>query len=123
MAEIARGGMGAVFKAVRADDAYEKAVAIKLIRDGASHDDVIQRFRAERQILASLEHPNIARLIDGGQAEDGTPFLVMEFVDGVPIDRYCDDHTLNVSERLKLFQAVCGAVHFAHQRLVVHRDL
>ena len=123
VAEIARGGMGAVFKAVRADDAYEKAVAIKLIRDGASHDDVIQRFRAERQILASLEHPNIAHLIDGGQAEDGTPFLVMEFVDGVPIDRYCDDHTLNVSERLKLFQAVCGAVHFAHQRLVVHRDL
>ena len=123
VSEIARGGMGTVFKAVRADDAYEKAVAIKLIRDGASHDDVTHRFRAERQILASLEHPNIAHLIDGGQADDGTPFLVMEFVDGVPIDRYCDDQALNVSQRLKLFQAVCGAVHFAHQRLVVHRDL
>ena len=121
--EIARGGMGAVYKAVRADDSYDKAVAIKLIRDGAMHFDVIQRFRAERQILASLEHPNIAHLIDGGQANDGTPFLVMEYVDGVPIDRYCETNALNLTGRLKLFQAVCGAVHFAHQRLVVHRDL
>ncbi len=121
--EIARGGMGNVFKAVRDDDEYQKQVAIKLIRSDVAKDVVAQRFRAERQILANLEHPNIAHLIDGGRSVDGTPYLVMEYVDGVPIDEYCDANALPVNERLKLFRNVCSAVHFAHQRLVVHRDL
>lgn len=121
--EIARGGMGSVFKAVRADDEYEKLVAIKLIRSDVASEVVAQRFRAERQILANLDHPNIARLIDGGRSDDGTPYLVMEFVDGLPIDQYCKQHVLRIPERLKLFRDVCAAVHFAHQRLVVHRDL
>ncbi len=120
---IARGGMGSVFKAVRDDDEYKKQVAIKLIRSDVAKDVVAQRFRAERQILANLEHPNIAHLIDGGRSEDGTPYLVMEYVEGLPIDQYCDAHALPVIERLKLFRDVCSAVHFAHQRLIVHRDL
>lgn len=121
--EIARGGMGSVFKAVRDDDEYRQQVAIKLIRSDVAKDVVAQRFRAERQILANLEHPNIAHLIDGGRSVDGTPYLVMEYVDGLPIDRYCEVNALPISERLKLFRDVCAAVHFAHQRLVVHRDL
>ena len=121
--EIARGGMGNVFRAVRDDDEYQKQVAIKLIRSDMDKDIVAQRFRAERQILANLEHPNIGHLIDGGRSEEGTPYLVMEYVDGLPIDEYCETHALPISERLKLFRAVCSAVHFAHQRLVVHRDL
>ncbi len=121
--EIARGGMGSVFKAVRDDDEYEKLVAIKLIRSDVASDVVAARFRAERQILANLDHPNIARLIDGGRSDDGTPFLVMELVDGLPIDEYCEQNALSVAARLSLFRDVCGAVHFAHQRLVVHRDL
>ena len=121
--EIARGGMGNVFKAVRDDDEYQKLVAIKLIRSDVANDIVAQRFRAERQILANLEHPNIAHLIDGGRSDDGTPYLVMEYVNGVPINDYCEAHALPISARLKLFRDVCSAVHFAHQRLVVHRDL
>ena len=121
--EIARGGMGNVFKAVRDDDSYQKLVAIKLIRSDVANDIVAQRFRAERQILANLDHPNIAHLIDGGRSDDGTPYLVMEYVNGVPINDYCEAHGLPVSARLKLFCDVCSAVHFAHQRLVVHRDL
>ncbi len=121
--EIARGGMGSVFKAVRADDEYQKQVAIKLIRGDLARDVIAQRFRDERQILANLDHPHIARLIDGGKGDDGTPYLVMEYVDGLPIDAYCEARALPISERLKLFRDVCAAVHFAHQRLVVHRDL
>jgi eukaryotic-like serine/threonine-protein kinase len=121
--EIARGGMGSVFKAVRADDAYQQTVAIKVVRSHVATELIAQRFRAERQILANLEHPHIARLIDGGQSDDGTPYLVMEYIDGKPIDAYCDSCGLSVDDRLKLFRDVCSAVQYAHQRLIVHRDL
>ena len=124
--EIAQGGMGTVFKAVRADSAFNKEVAIKLIRDGIGGQqsaDIAERFRAERQILASLEHPNIARLIDGGSSDDGHPYLVMEYVDGQPINVYAQTHTLGIAQKLSLFRSVCEAVQFAHQRLIVHRDL
>jgi eukaryotic-like serine/threonine-protein kinase len=121
--EIARGGMGAVFKALRADQEYEQVVAIKVIRSNLATDVIARRFLAERQILANLDHPHIARLLDGGRGDDGTPYLVMEYVDGEPIDRYCERLALPVRDRLKLFGDVCSAVHFAHQRLVVHRDL
>jgi eukaryotic-like serine/threonine-protein kinase len=121
--EIARGGMGSVFKAVRADEAYEQIVAIKVVRSHVATELIAQRFRAERQILANLEHPHIARLIDGGQSDDGTPYLVMEYIDGKPIDEYCESRGLSVNERLKLFRDVCSAVQYAHQRLIVHRDL
>ncbi|HEX7916737.1 serine/threonine-protein kinase [Rudaea sp.] len=122
-AVIASGGMGRVFRAARDDDAYRKEVAIKLIRADLGGRDVVRRFRMERQILAGLDHPNIARLIDGGAAEDGTPYLVMDYVDGVPIDRYCRERGLDLRARLELFCEVCAAVQFAHQRLIVHRDL
>ncbi len=121
--EIGHGGMGEVFSAVRADGQYEKKVAIKLVRSGYDTESILERFRNERQILASLDHPNIARLLDGGTTEEGIPYLVMELVDGVPVDDYCDARRLNVTSRLQLFRQVCGAVQYAHQRLVIHRDL
>src|SRR5580765_4941183 len=121
--EVARGGMGSVFRAVRDDDEYHKIVAIKLIRPDLGGEAVALRFRMERQILAGLDHPNIARLIDGGTTEDGLPYLVMDYVEGEPIDRYCNRMALGVRERLQLFCEVCAAVQFAHQHLVVHRDL
>lgn len=121
--ELGRGGMGAVYLAQRADRAYEKRVAIKLIKRGMDTDEVLGRFRHERQILANLDHPNIARLFDGGTTEDGLPYFVMEYIEGQPIDRYCDASKLSISERLKLFRTVCSAVNYAHQNLVVHRDL
>jgi eukaryotic-like serine/threonine-protein kinase len=121
--EIARGGMGSVFKAVRDDDQYHKDVAVKIIRPGMDTRLVVTRFKAERQILASLDHPNIARLIDGGTTEDSVPFFVMDYVDGQSIDDYCKNKNTTLIERLQLFRTVCSAVHFAHQRLVVHRDL
>ena len=120
--EIGRGGMGLVFEAVRDDDTYRKRVALKVApwwRDSAASRD---RFRAERQFLAELEHPNIARLLDGG-SEDGTPYFVMEFVEGRPITTWCDDRGLDVRQRLALFRSVCDAVRYAHERLIVHRDL
>ncbi len=123
---IAAGGMGAVYKALRADDAYQTVVAIKLMREdlgAATAARVLSRFRAERQMLASLNHPNITRLLDAGSTPDGLPYFVMEYVDGQPIDRYCEVHGLGVTERLQKFRDVCSAVHFAHQRLIVHRDL
>ena len=120
---VARGGMGLVFKGLRADREFNKEVAIKLVRDADPNNQLIARFKAERQILASLDHPNIARLIDGGSSEAGWPFLVMEYVDGVPITEFATRHQLNLAARLDLFRKVCAAVHFAHQRLVVHRDL
>ena len=121
--EVGRGGMGSVFLADRADDAFQKFVAIKIIRRGLDTDDILRRFRSERQILARLDHPNITRLLDAGSTDDGLPYFVMEYIEGEPIDQYCDGHKLNVTERLKLFQAVCAAVGYAHQNLVIHRDI
>jgi serine/threonine protein kinase len=121
--EIGRGGMGTVYLAARADAAFEKLVAIKIIRRGLDTEDIIQRFRSERQILAMLDHANIARLLDGGTTEDGLPYFVMEYIEGEPIDLYCDQRKLTITERLKLFQGVCAAVRYAHQNLVIHRDV
>jgi len=121
--EIGHGGMGDVYRASRADGQYEQYVAIKLVRSGINTSFIVPRFRNERQILASLVHPNIARLLDGGTTEDGAPYLVMELIDGVRIDAYCQQHELSISDRLRLFLQVCSAVQYAHQRLVVHRDL
>ena len=121
--EIGHGGMGEVYRAIRADGQYDKQVAIKLVRTGFDTAAVLERFRHERQILASLDHPNIARLYDGGTTEDGIPYLVMELIDGTPIDQYCEQNDLRISERLQLFNRVCGAVQYAHQRLVIHRDI
>ncbi len=123
LGEIGHGGMGAVYRAVRDDDQYRKQVAIKLVRGGIDSDFVIERFKAERQILANLEHANIARLIDGGTTEGGWPYFSMEYVEGEPIDRYCESRGLSTRERLELFRTVCSAVQYAHQRLVIHRDL
>lgn len=121
--ELGRGGMGTVYLAGRADDTYRKRVAIKLIKRGMDTEDVLRRFRNERQILASLDHPNIARLLDGGTTGQGLPYFVMEYIEGQPIDRYCDEKRLSTAERLQLFRTVCAAVQYAHQNLVVHRDL
>ena len=121
--EIGRGGTGVVYLALRDDEQYQKQVAIKLVKRGMDTDAVIRRFRNERQILAQLEHPNIARLIDGGTTEDGVPYFVMEYVGGVPLDEYCDSHNFSTDERLKLFRTACSAVQFAHQNLVIHRDI
>jgi eukaryotic-like serine/threonine-protein kinase len=121
--ELGRGGMGAVYLALRADDEYDKKVAIKVLRWSTSNEDLVQRFRQERQILASLEHPNIAALLDGGTARGGLSYFVMEYVDGVPIDEYCNAHHLPQRARLELVRVVCAAVHLAHRSLIVHRDL
>ena len=118
---IGHGGMGEVYRARRVDAEYDKEVAIKLVPAGYQAEYVLQRLRTERQILANLEHPNISRLIDGGASAQGVPYLVMELVDGVPIDRYSADRP--IAEKLRLFREVCSAVSYAHQRLVVHRDL
>jgi eukaryotic-like serine/threonine-protein kinase len=120
---IGRGGMGEVYRARRADAQYDREVAIKLVRGGYHVGYVLQRFRAERQILANLEHPNIAHLLDGGATADGLPYLVMELVEGEPIDSYCEHRGLPIAARLRLFCDVCSAVSYAHQRLIVHRDL
>jgi len=121
--ELGHGGMGEVYRAARADGQYKKDVALKVVRGGFDSASVLERFRNERQILASLDHPNIARLMDGGETEDGTPYLVMEIVEGAPIDNYCDQRRLNITQRLQLFREVCAAVQYAHQRLVIHRDI
>ncbi|MEM8993982.1 MAG: tetratricopeptide repeat protein [Acidobacteriota bacterium] len=120
---VGEGGMGTVFVAQRADDSFSKKVAIKLIRRGWASDEEIRRFRSERQILADLEHPSIARLLDGGETPRGQPFLVMELVNGRPIDVHCREQTLDLEGRLSLFLEVCRAVQYAHQSLIVHRDL
>jgi serine/threonine-protein kinase len=117
------GGMSDVYLAVRADDEYQKRVALKVIRASADREDLLRRFRTERQILAGLDHPNISTLLDGGTTDEGLPYFVMEYIDGVPIDRYCDEHRLSIRERLELFRQVCSAVQYAHQNLVVHRDI
>jgi serine/threonine protein kinase/tetratricopeptide (TPR) repeat protein len=120
---IGRGGMGAVYEAVRDDAQFQQQAAIKLIKGGMDSAFVRDRFLRERQILASLDHPHIARLFDGGATEDGRPYFVMEFVDGEPITDYCRRHELSLDEKLKLFRDICSAVQHAHQKLVVHRDL
>ncbi|MFN8546426.1 MAG: protein kinase [Candidatus Eisenbacteria bacterium] len=120
---LASGGMGSVYIGIRDDQELRARVAIKLIRPGLGGPDVLQRFRRERQILADLQHPNIARLLDGGSTPDGSPYIVMEYVDGVPIDRYCNEDRLSVRRRVELFLDVCDAVQHAHRFLVVHRDL
>lgn len=120
---LGEGGMGAVFLAERDDGQFRQEVAIKLVRRGLLSRNVQNRLRVERQILATLDHPNIAKLLDGGTAPDGTPYIVMEYIDGEPIDVYCDRNMLTVNERLQLFRTVCSAVYAAHQNLVVHRDL
>ena len=121
--EIGHGGMGIVYLARRADEQFEKRVAIKLARLGISGDEMDRRFRAERQIVASLDHPNIARLLDGGATTDGQSYLVMEYVEGKPLGIWCDARKLGIRERLEIFLEVCTPVQYAHQHLVVHRDL
>ena len=120
---LGTGGMGDVYRAVRADDQFEKQVAIKLVRQGLDKEFVYARFRKERQILAGFEHDNIARLLDGGTTEEGHPYFVMELVEGKAIDEYCDENKLGTDARIELFRSVCSAVQYAHQRLVVHRDI
>jgi len=121
--EIGRGGMGAVYLATRDDDEFERRVALKLLHHGIVSDDIVRRFRNERQILAGIDHPNVAKLYDGGTTGDGLPYLVMEYIEGSRIDEYCDAQKLSIEKRLALFRSVCSAVHFAHQNLVIHRDL
>jgi non-specific serine/threonine protein kinase/serine/threonine-protein kinase len=120
---LGRGGMGEVWLARRADQQYEKKVAIKLVRPGIGAGDLIERFLAERQILADLQHPNIATLLEGGVTQTGQPYLVMEYVEGTRLDEYCDGRRLSIPERLELFTKVCAAVNSAHQHMVIHRDL
>ncbi|MEX2466564.1 MAG: serine/threonine-protein kinase [Gemmatimonadota bacterium] len=121
--EIGRGGMGTVYLAARAEGDFEQSAALKLIRLGMDSEQILERFRRERQILARLQHPDIARLLDGGLTDEGRPWFAMEFVRGRPIDRFCDEHRLGVESRLRLFLKVCRAVAYAHRSLVVHRDL
>jgi len=120
---IGAGGMGEVYRAARADEQYKKQVALKLVRAGPDSAFDIGHFKNERQILASLDHPNIARLLDGGTTEDGVPYFVMELIEGQPIDEYCDAHSLSIPARLALFRQVCAAVQYAHQLLIIHRDI
>ncbi len=121
--KIGQGGMGAVYLAERADGEFRKRVALKVIKRGMDTEAILKRFRRERQILASLQHPNIAVLFDGGTSDDGLPYFVMEYVEGQPIDEYCDSRRLPIRERLILFCSLCSAVHYAHENRVVHRDL
>jgi serine/threonine protein kinase len=120
---IGRGGMAAVYLAARADDEFHKLVAIKLVQPELDSESLLHRFRNERQTLAGLDHPNIVKLLDGGSTPEGWPFLVMDYVQGCPVDDYCDQHKLCVDDRLHLFTKVCEAVHYAHQKGVIHRDL
>jgi non-specific serine/threonine protein kinase/serine/threonine-protein kinase len=120
---IAHGGMGTVYRAARDDDAFRKIVALKVVRGGRHSEHFERRFRQERQILARLQHPNIATVLDGGTTDDGQPYLVMEHVEGRPITEFCAQRGMGVRERVALFRVVCGAVQYAHQSLVVHRDI
>ncbi len=120
---LASGGMGSVWLARRADESFQAVAALKLIKRGMDTDDILARFRAERQVLANLRHPNIAALLDGGATDDGRPYLVMEYVDGEPIDRYCRARGLSIRRRVELFRSVCAAVEHAHRATVVHRDI
>jgi eukaryotic-like serine/threonine-protein kinase len=121
--ELGRGGMGVVYLAARGDDQFRQSVAIKLIKRGLDTEDILRRFNNERQILASLNHPNIGKLFDGGTTQEGLPYFVMEYIAGLPLLQYCDEHGLSTTERLQIFRRVCAAVQYAHQHLVIHRDL
>ena len=121
--EIGHGGMAVVYLGERDDQNYRKQVAIKMVKPGIDTEPILQRFRNERQTLAALDHSNIVKLLDGGSSEDGAPYLVMEYVEGLPIDEYCDLHQLSIDDRLRLFGQVCSAVQYAHENLVIHRDL
>jgi hypothetical protein len=121
--EIGHGGMGTVYLGVRDDDAFQKRVAIKVLKRGMDTESIVRRFRHERQILASLEHPFIAGLLDGGTTPDGRPYFAMEYVEGQPIVEYCDTHRLDTAARLELLRKVCAAVQYAHQNLIIHRDI
>jgi serine/threonine protein kinase len=121
--ELGKGGMGVVYLAVRDDGAFRKNVAIKLLRGDAVTPEFVERFRNERQVLANFDHPNIARILDGGDTTDGMPYYVMEYVEGRPLDKYCDEDKLNLNDRLRLFQKLCGALEYLHQNHVIHRDL
>ncbi|MDQ6620171.1 MAG: protein kinase [Pseudomonadota bacterium] len=120
---LGRGGMGVVYLATRSDGTYRSNVAIKMLPPWLASDELVRRFRDERQMLATLDHPNIARLIDGGTTPTGSPYLVMEYVHGEPLDKYCDARQLSIDERLTLFRTICSAVQYAHQHLIIHRDL
>jgi len=120
---IGAGGMGTVYKAVRDDGEYQTEVAVKLIKRGMDTEYILNRFKNERQILANLNHPNIARLLEGGTTDNGLPYFVMEYIAGLPLNEYCDERKLAIKERLELFRAVCSAVQYAHQNLVIHRDI
>ncbi|MEM1177191.1 MAG: serine/threonine-protein kinase [Acidobacteriota bacterium] len=120
---LGMGGMGTVYRAARDDQEFEREVAIKVIRLGLNVPEIRNRFLSERQILATLDHPNIAKMYEGGTTPQGHPYLVMEYLDGLPIDRYCDEHRLSIRRRLELFRQVCSAVEYAHRSLIVHRDL
>jgi eukaryotic-like serine/threonine-protein kinase len=122
-AEIGHGGMGTVYLAAKTDETFDKKVAIKLIKRGMDTSAVLKRFVMERKILAQLENPNIASLLDGGSTADGLPYLVMEYIEGEPITKFCDSHRFSIEERLELFRKVCSAISYAHQNLVVHRDI
>lgn len=121
--EIGRGGMGAVYEAIRADGEFRRKVAIKIVKRGMDTDFILRRFRNERQILATLEHPYITRLLDGGTTNDGRPYFVMDYIEGLQLYRYCDKNRLTIKQRLNLFTKICEAVEYAHQNLVIHRDL
>jgi serine/threonine protein kinase len=123
VSELGHGGMGAVYLAERADGKFEQKVALKLLKRELNTNALRRHFEQEREILATLVHPNIARLLDAGTTDDKIPFIAMEYIDGLPIDEYCNAHGLNLNDRLELFRNVCGAVDFAHRNLVVHRDL
>lgn len=121
--EIGRGGMGAVYEARRSDGEFRLKVAVKVVKRGVDTDFVLRRFRNERQILASLDHPYITRLIDGGTTDDGRPYFVMDYIDGLPLYRYADREHLDFEDKLKLFCRICEAVEYAHDKRVIHRDL
>ena len=121
--EIGHGGMGVVYEAVRRDQGFERVVAVKLVKRGMDTDFILRRFESERRILADLDHPNIARVLDGGETSDGLPFFVMELIEGRSLLEYCQEKKLDTRARLEIFRQVCSAVTYAHQRLVIHRDI
>ena len=121
--EAGFGGMGIVYVGLRNDDEFEQKVAIKILKHGITSDYLLKRFQIERQTLANLQHQYIAKLLDGGSTDEGLPYLVMEFIEGIPITKYCDKNNLSIDERLELFRKVCIAVQYAHQNLIVHRDI
>src|ERR1700722_14119461 len=120
---IGAGGMGEVYRAFRDDDQYRKEVALKFVRAGQFGSSVYARFKNERQILAGLDHANLAKLLDGGATGEGVPYLVMELIEGQPLLEYCASRDLSIRQRLRLFLQVCSGVHYAHQHLVIHRDI